>query len=218
MDYVELIFAKILANVKGHEAGRFTKGPAFTSFPHPTIIVTSSDCGPSGSTLRIDYTQEGASLFPSLSWTPLPDTQEYMLVVQDVDAPIPNPIGHGVFYGIPASKTSVNDGDFEPIKGTRKKPQGTHLTGGFKRGANFRGTVYDGPRALKGHGPHRYFFMVVALGEKLDDSQLSAVPRRKELAKELQGKVLGWGEWMGVSERKWRISDGTEEGEGEHRD
>lgn len=203
MDYVELILAKLFANVKGHEAARFIKSPAFASLPDPTITVTSEDCGPSGSNMSIDHTQDGKDLFPQLSWTPVPDTQEYLLIVQDVDAPLPSPIGHGIFHGIPTEKTSVSNGDFDPLKGTRKKPEETQLKGGFKRGANFRGTVYGGPKALKGHGPHRYYFMVVALKEKLDTSKLSPIAKNAELAKEIEGKVLGWGEWIGISERKW---------------
>jgi phosphatidylethanolamine-binding protein (PEBP) family uncharacterized protein len=202
MDYVELIFAKLLANVKGHEAGRFVKGPAFASFPDATINVTSEDCGPSGSNMSLNHTAEGKDLFPQLSWTPVPETQEYLLVAQDVDAPLPSPVTHGIFHGIPPEKTSVSNEDFDPLKGTRKKPEGTQLQGGFKRAANLRGAVYGGPRALKGHGPHRYYFMVIALKEKLDTSKLSPVAKKAELAKEIEGKVLGWGEWIGVSERK----------------
>jgi hypothetical protein len=45
--------------------------------------------------------------------------------------------------------------------------------------------------------------MVVALKEKLDTSKMSPIAKNAELAKQIEGKVLGWGEWMGVSERKW---------------
>jgi phosphatidylethanolamine-binding protein (PEBP) family uncharacterized protein len=203
LDYVEYALAKLLANVKGHEAGRFIRGPAFASFPDPAITVTSEDCGASGSNMSINHTQDGKDLFPQLSWTPVPGTQEYLLISQDVDVPFPTPGTHGIYHGIPPEKTSVSNEDFDPLKGTRKKPEGTELKGGFKRGTNLRGTVYGGPRALKGHGPHRYYYMVVALNEKLDTSRVSPVAKNFELAKEIEGKVLGWGEWIGVSERKW---------------
>jgi phosphatidylethanolamine-binding protein (PEBP) family uncharacterized protein len=203
LDYVELFLAKLLSGVRGHECARFIKGPAFASLPDPTITVTSSDCGPSGSNMSIDHTQDGKDLFPQLSWTSVPETQEYLLIVQDVDAPMPSPIAHGIFHSIPPEKTSVSNEDFEPVKGTRKNPEGTQLSGGFQRGANLRGWVYGGPRALKGHGPHRYYYMVVALKEKLDSSKMSPIAKKAELAKGIEGKVLGWGEWMGVSERKW---------------
>lgn len=63
--------------------------------------------------------------------------------------------------------------------------------------------MYGGPRALKGHGEHRYYyFMVVALREALDGGKLSEVAKKEELAKECEGRVCGWGEWVGVSERK----------------
>lgn len=203
LDYVEWFLSWLLSNVRSHEAARFIKGPAFASLPDPTITVTSADCGPSGSNMSLDHTQEGKDLFPQLSWTSVPETQEYLLICQDVDAPLPSPIVHGIFHGIPPEKTSVENADFEPLKGTRSKPEGTQLNGGFKRGANLRGSAYGGPRALKGHGPHRYYFMVVALKENLDVSKMSPVAKTAELAKEIEGKVLAWGEWIGVSERKW---------------
>jgi phosphatidylethanolamine-binding protein (PEBP) family uncharacterized protein len=203
LDYVELFFSTILSRVRGHEAARFTKGTAFASFPEPSITVTSADSGPSGSNMSLDHTQEGKDLFPELSWAAVPEAQEYLLIAQDVDAPLPSPITHGIFHGIPPTKKSVVNADFDPVEGTRAKPVGTLLKGGFRRGANLRGSVYGGPRALKGHGPHRYYFMVVALKEKLDVSKMSPVAKTAELAREIEGKVLGWGEWVGVSERKW---------------
>ena len=50
--------------------------------------------------------------------------------------------------------------------------------------------------------------MVVALKEKLDTRILSPAaksPAAKStvFAKQVEGKVLEWGEWMSVSERKW---------------
>ncbi len=203
LDYVELVLAKLLSGVRGHEAARFVKGPAFASFPDASISVTSEDCGPSGSTMSIDHTQDGKDLFPQLAWAAVAGAQEYLLVVQDVDAPLPSPVCHGFFHAIPPQKTALSDPDLEPLKGSRKKPLGTQLTGGFRRGANIRGWVYGGPRALKAHGPHRYYFMVVALKEKLDTSKLSPTAKLAEVATESEGKVLAWGEWIGVSERKW---------------
>jgi phosphatidylethanolamine-binding protein (PEBP) family uncharacterized protein len=104
-------------------------------------------------------------------------------------------------YAIPGAKTSIERSDL--ILAENGKPSPNSLKGGFKHGANLRKTVYNGPRALKGHGPHRYYFQVVALKEPLDYSSMSAVATKKELATAVKGKVAGWGEWIGVSERKF---------------
>ena len=76
------------------------------------------------------------------------------------------------------------------------------LKGGFRYGKNLRGTVYSGPKPLRGHGEHRYFYFVVALKEGLDEGKMGKVPAKEELVAQCEGKVLGWGEWIGVAERK----------------
>jgi hypothetical protein len=40
----------------------------------------------------------------------------------------------------------------------------------------------------------------VALKEKL--GKMSTPAKKSQLAKECEGKVVGWGEWIGVAERK----------------
>ena len=40
----------------------------------------------------------------------------------------------------------------------------------------------------------------MALKEKL--GEMSTPAKRDQLAKECEGKVVGWGEWIGVAERK----------------
>lgn len=68
-----------------------------------------------------------------------------------------------------------------------------------------RGLVWIGPRAPMGHGVHRYFFQLVALGEGLDvkvgDAEEGAT--REEVARACEGKVVGWGVWVGTFESRW---------------
>jgi phosphatidylethanolamine-binding protein (PEBP) family uncharacterized protein len=204
-DYIEIVLATLLSHVRGHESERFVKGTAFSTLPDPTITITSSDCGLSGSKMSIDHTRDGKDLYPELNWNSVPGAKEYLIVSEDVDAPLPMPVTHGIIYGVPGDVTSVKNGDVEPVEGTRSKPVGRALKGGltWKWAPNIRGMVYGGPRALKGHGEHRYFYQIVALKEPIDQEKLSEVPKKAELAKEIEGKVLAWGEWVGVSERKW---------------
>jgi hypothetical protein len=44
---------------------------------------------------------------------------------------------------------------------------------------------------------------LVALSKPVDHAKLSARATKEELAAEIVGKVVGWGAWVGVFERKW---------------
>jgi hypothetical protein len=68
---------------------------------------------------------------------------------------------------------------------------GGSMEAGFRVGKNRRGTVYAGPRPVLGHRVYRYMFDVVALGEGLAGGGLSAVPTKEELARAVEGKVVG---------------------------
>ena len=97
--------------------------------------------------------------------------------------------------------SSVSAADFEKAKsnGTSDGVDEFELKGGFRYGLNRRKMVYIPPRGLLGHGPHRCFYEIVALSEPIDTSKLSKTgATREELVKELEGKVIAWGEWVGV--------------------
>lgn len=147
--------------------------------------------------MLFDHSADGKGRFPSLTWAAAsPETKEFLLVSEDPDAPLSRPIVHGIYYGIAPSRTSVSEADFVEAEGAYS------LEGGFRYGKNRRGIVYIPPKPLLGHGPHRYFFTIVALSQPIDTTKLSDVPTIDEVGKAIEGKVLGWGEWIGVYERK----------------
>jgi phosphatidylethanolamine-binding protein (PEBP) family uncharacterized protein len=207
MDYIIYGLAKLLYNLRGRDAKLFIKGPAFSDFPEPTIEMNSPDCGPSNSPMKIEYTQYGADRFPELEWTPPPaiaaDIKEYLLVNEDPDAPLPSPPTHGLFYAIPPSTTRITADD---IALDKDKSTGDKfvLGAGFRALKNIRSKHYGGPKPPVGHGPHRYFYELIALKEPLDAGKLSAMPTKKELAHAIVGKVAGWGLWVGVFEKEWK--------------
>lgn len=47
------------------------------------------------------------------------------------------------------------------------------------------------------------FYEVVALNEALPEELLQRRPTREQIAEAVQGKVLGWGLWVGKYERRW---------------
>lgn len=188
---------------RGYDSQLFTKSPAFAAFPKPTIPLSSPDCGPSNSKLTKDYSMFGAGKMPELKWaTPPPemDVKEYLLISEDVDAPMGHPNVHGIYCGIPATTTELSAKDFEVEReeGVRKV-----LKSGFRVGKNRRNVVYIPCRPPLGHGPHRYFFELVALKEKLDEGVMSEVPTKEEVLKLVEGKVAGWGLWIGTYESVW---------------
>lgn len=200
-DYFMYGLGRLLINQKGRDKGLFLKTPIFESMPEPTFTIQSPDCGPSESYVSEEYTGYGEDRFPELAWKkPSPDVAEYLLIVEDPDAPLPTPITHAIFYAIPADKTLITNDDLAVDKVMGKE---RHLKGGFRCGKNIINSVYGGPKPPLGHGSHRYFYTLVALKEPLDKTKLSPVATKKEIGNEIKGKVIGWGLWIGLYERKW---------------
>ncbi len=199
---IEGALGTLLQSQKGRDAKLFCgpATPAFASISEPTITVTSPDCGPSGSTFPIAYSAIGADQFPILQWdigSLGTEVKEYVVIVEDPDAPLPSPIVHGLYYAIA--------GDVKEFGGEAVNHTGPVIDQGreFRVGKNRRGTVYSGPRPVLGHRVHRYMFDVIALKEKLGEAALSEVPTKEEVAKAMEGKIVGWGRWIGCFERKW---------------
>ena len=207
----ESFLGGLLASVKNHDVKLFVRSPAFKDHPEPTIKVTAPKYGVSGSALDVATTPSGKMEFPPLRWIP-PHTPsataadiadndrgeqivQYLLVVEDPDAPLPAPVVHGIYYAIPAFKTSVEPTDFEIA--IESSPGS--LRGGFRYGANRKKCVWSGPRPVLGHGVHRYVFQVVGLKTALEAP--TPVPTRQEIERAIDGNVAGWGMWIGTYER-----------------
>ncbi|EXJ63636.1 uncharacterized protein A1O5_11397 [Cladophialophora psammophila CBS 110553] len=212
--YLEYFLARLLYSQKGRDAKLLTRSDLFADIPK-NIQVTSPTLGASPAHLTVEHSQLGASKFPDLSWSLDPtvksgieqgDVKEWLLICEDPDAPLPLVPNHGVYYAIPATKTFVIPDDFQldnAAKTAAAEPEAKWLAGGFRLGKNLRGTLYSGPRPPVGHGEHRYFFQVVALKDNLDTKKMKPVATRDDLVREMQGKICGWGEWIGIFEQKW---------------
>jgi Raf kinase inhibitor-like YbhB/YbcL family protein len=74
-------------------------------------------------------------------------TQQLALIMDDADAPTPDPFVHWVVYGIAGDATEITDGNDE-----------------FTYGLNDTGTAdWFGPCPPPGDGPHGYVFTLYAL-------------------------------------------------------
>ena len=130
---------------------------------------------------------QGADLSPALEWSDAPsETRSFAIVVEDPDAP-GGVWCHWVLYDIPAGVHALPQG-FKP---------GKLGTSGIN---DFGKLGYGGPCPPKGHGPHRYFFKIVALD--VHTLGLGTGIPRQELLTAVKGHILAEAVYMGRFERK----------------
>jgi len=133
------------------------------------------------------HTCQGADLSPALEWSGEPGgTRSFALIVDDPDAPA-GTWNHWLLWDIPSKVHN--------------------LTQGFKAGTvgvsgrnDFDRTGYGGPCPPKGHGPHRYFFKLYALG--VETLGLQEGKKRASLDHAMAGHVLAEVQFMGRFERQ----------------
>ncbi|WP_353945301.1 YbhB/YbcL family Raf kinase inhibitor-like protein [Streptomyces sp. HUAS MG91] len=132
----------------------------------------------------------GEDVSPHLAWTAPPaGTAQLLLVMEDLDIPLMRrPLTHCVALIDPSC------GELEPGALDAGRP-----------GAGVRplrasiGRGYHGPGPIKGHGPHRYVFLLYALGVPVGDAAEGARP--KALLSSLTQPPLGRARLTGTYER-----------------
>lgn len=101
---VEATLSWLLQNARGRDDKTFCRAAAFADHPAPTVAVTSPECGPGSraepARLRREHSADGAGAISSLEWTMPPAglagrVAEWLVVVEDPDAPLPTPVAHG---------------------------------------------------------------------------------------------------------------------------
>jgi len=174
----------LLKKVRAGDRHLVMRDPRFRSVPC-SIHLTSPDFG-AWAMMPKRFTQEGENLSPPLRWENLPDgVAELALVVQDPDAPLPDPVIHLIAYGLdPARDIAVGALNAGAAQALGK--------GSFGR------IGYAGPRPIRSHGRHRYVFQLFALDKPLG---LIGTPDLKTLAAAMDGHVLARGELTGWYER-----------------
>jgi Raf kinase inhibitor-like protein, YbhB/YbcL family len=183
--------ARLLRNVHAGEKRLAWNYPAVASAPS-SIRLTSSVFAP-GAAIPQRYAGEGVgqNISPDLSWSQLPEgTVELVLVMEDPDVPLPRPFVHLIATAIKPTLASLPEGAL-----SAQAPFGGILFGyGTTR---HRG--YAGPRALPGHGPHRYVFELFALNRQL---QFATPPALSDLLRAMHGAVIARGRLDGIFEQK----------------
>jgi Raf kinase inhibitor-like YbhB/YbcL family protein len=117
-----------------------------------------------------------------LSWNFVPDSaKSIVIIVDDPDAPKPEPWVHWLVFNIPPTLVSI--------------PEGAHMnTVGAIIGKNsWQKNSFGGP--CPPSGTHRYFFKVYALDTKLNLDQNAT---KNDVVKAMQGHVVAEGQLMGT--------------------
>jgi len=138
------------------------------------------------------HTGDGEDATPALSWSEPPaGTKELALIVDDPDAPSPEPWVHWVLYKIPAKLQALPEG-IPPARGVT-------TPSGLLQGKNSWGSIgWRGPSPPRGHGVHHYRFRLYALDAPLPDK---AGLDKRALLEAMKGHVLGETEIVGTYER-----------------
>jgi Raf kinase inhibitor-like YbhB/YbcL family protein len=147
-------------------------------------IQLSSDAFAHGEPIPTRYTADGRSDEPPLRWSGVPpQAQSLAVIVEDPDAPTPQPFVHWLLYGIPAEATSTDQ---------------AHALGAKVGKNSLWKAAWAGCAPPKGDSAHRYFFQLFAL-----DRYLELPPRvgRSTLLFAMGGHLLGCAVLIGTYRR-----------------
>jgi Raf kinase inhibitor-like YbhB/YbcL family protein len=156
-------------------------------------IELTSPAFADGARLPPRFTADGDGLSPPLVWGPLPEgTERLALIVEDPDAPAPQPLVHAIVWDIPPTEHRLAEGAI------RSDGAGDADGRDVGRNSYFReGWLPPDPPA--GHGPHRYAFQLFALAGASDPGD---TPGRSALVAAMGGHVLAAGLLTGTYSRE----------------
>ena len=124
--------------------------------PQTASFTVTSDDVTDGAALKDDQVADLGNTSPQLSWSGAPEgTQSYVVTCFDPDAPTPSGFWHWVLVDVPADVTSLDTG---AASGTLPGEAFHVRNDGGESG-------FMGAAPPEGDHPHRYFFVVHAVGE-----------------------------------------------------
>lgn len=134
----------------------------------------------------------GQNTSPPLELNNVPDgTDSFVLIIEDLDVPLPSPIVHTLTYNIPGSLREFPEGFFNESSNPTNQTYGK----------SYKGRVgYHGPAPLINHGVHRYFFEFYAMK---GGSPLEADLDVNGIRPVLKERALAKGQIIGTFERTW---------------
>ena len=159
-----------------------------------TPITLTSTAFAEGARLPERFTADGEGVSPPLTWTDPPEgTQALALIVEDPDAPAPDPLVHAILWDIDPATNALPEGavgvegDGEPGGARPETGRNSYLQTGWLP-----------PDPPTGHGAHRYVFQLFALSQVPD---LDGTIGRGELKDKIGPLVIGLGVLTGTYSR-----------------
>lgn len=154
-------------------------------------IALESPAFEDGESIPPRYTADGEKISPPLVWRGAPgDAKGLVLIVEDPDAPSPDPLVHLLAWDLPPELGVLPEGQF-------KSPHHAGLEEMLGRNSYMQ-AAYLPPDPPSGHGPHLYVFQLFALDRKLD---FDRPPGRKAVVEAMRGHVIAKGVLTGTYER-----------------
>lgn len=133
------------------------------------------------------FTADGDGVSPPLAWSGVPaEARSLALIVEDPDAPAPQPLVHAIVWGLDPADGALAEGAIHG-EGPAEPGRNSYLASGWLP-----------PDPPTGHGPHCYAFQLFALSER---PELSGAPGRSALFDAIRGKVIAAGLLTGTYER-----------------
>jgi hypothetical protein len=195
LEHVPQWLGRALAGVR---AGAGKLAIARPDLAPPAALALTSPAFADGARLPERFTADGAGVSPPLTWGAAPDgTACFALLVEDADAPTPQPLVHAVVWGIAADAGRLAEGAIGAAA----------YDGAGDVGRNSFG--HEGwlpPDPPTGHGAHRYCFQLFALGAAAADPGPS--PGRTALVEAMRGHVVAAGLLIGTYGRGEEASVG----------
>ncbi len=190
---LEHVPAWLGSSLRGMRAGH-----AKLVIAHPDLalgdrsIDLSSPAFAPGERLPERFTADGAGVSPPLLWGEVSvETRMLALIVEDPDAPFPNPLVHAIVWGLSPDERALAEGEIAP------DGKGTH--DGRDVGRNsYLAEGWLPPDPPSGHGTHDYVFQLFALNEAV---KLAGNPGRSAFVEALAGRVIASGMLVGTYAR-----------------
>jgi Raf kinase inhibitor-like YbhB/YbcL family protein len=139
------------------------------------------------------FTADGDGVSPPLLWSAPPaGTAALALIVEDADAPTPQPLVHAIVWHIAADRLRLAEGAITA--------DGAGTPDGDVGRNSYLREGWLPPDPPTGHGEHRYAFQLFALDAALGDPGVS--PGRTALVEAMSGHVLAAGLLIGTYSRE----------------
>ena len=137
------------------------------------------------------FTADGEGISPPLHWSGVPSgAASLVLVVEDADAPTPQPLVHAIVVDMPAELANLPEGAL-------KSPD--HEGTGFNTGRNsYLMAGWLPPDPPPGHGVHRYVFQLFALAP---GPEFTEAPGRDAVVDVLRERAIASGMLVGTYTR-----------------